>query len=70
MVDFIVLENLTGRYWSPCILDLKLGQRYYTDDMSPIHVQKLKDKATHSTASVIGLKLSGMQVYIYRVRNI
>lgn len=61
-IEYIVLENLTGNYHCPCVLDLKIGTRSYTDVMSPRKRQEHLERAASTTTSTLGLRFCGMQV--------
>lgn len=60
---FILLENLTWRHTMPCVLDLKMGTQQHGDDASEEKKAVKIRKCQQSTASSIGVCLSGMQVY-------
>lgn len=60
--EYIVLENLTGKYRCPCILDLKVGTRSYTDVMSPNKRQEHMERSASSTSQKLGIRLGGMHV--------
>ncbi|TMS19202.1 Inositol hexakisphosphate kinase 2 [Larimichthys crocea] len=60
---FILLENLTWRHTMPCVLDLKMGTQQHGDDASEEKKAVKIRKCQQSTASTIGVCLSGMQVY-------
>lgn len=60
---FILLENLTWRHMMPCVLDLKMGTQQHGDDASEEKKAVKIRKCQQSTASTIGVCLSGMQVY-------
>ncbi|KAI3370387.1 hypothetical protein L3Q82_025155 [Scortum barcoo] len=60
---FILLENLTWRHTLPCVLDLKMGTQQYGDDATEEKKAVKIRKCQQSTASLIGVCLSGMQVY-------
>ncbi|XP_070814818.1 inositol hexakisphosphate kinase 2-like [Chaetodon trifascialis] len=60
---FILLENLTWRHMMPCVLDLKMGTQQHGDDASEEKKAVKIRKCQQSTASLIGVCLSGMQVY-------
>ncbi|XP_072041973.1 inositol hexakisphosphate kinase 3-like [Amphiura filiformis] len=60
---FILLENVTSQLQYPCIMDLKMGSRTYSDDFS---VEKRKAhiaKAEATTSATLGMRICGMQVY-------
>jgi inositol-hexakisphosphate kinase len=59
----MILENLTGKYRHPCVLDLKIGTRTYSDIMSPEKVQLHVDRSAISTTSKLGIRFCGMQLY-------
>ncbi|XP_068598728.1 inositol hexakisphosphate kinase 2-like [Brachionichthys hirsutus] len=60
---FILLENLTWRHMMPCVLDLKMGTQQHGDDATEEKKAVKIRKCQQSTASSIGVCLSGMQVY-------
>ncbi|CAJ1051396.1 inositol hexakisphosphate kinase 2-like [Xyrichtys novacula] len=60
---FILLENLTWRHKLPCVLDLKMGTQQHGDDATEEKKAKKISRCQQSTASSLGVCLSGMQVY-------
>lgn len=60
---FILLENLTWRHTLPCVLDLKMGTQQHGDDATEEKKAKKISRCQQSTASSLGVCLSGMQVY-------
>ncbi|XP_022090820.1 inositol hexakisphosphate kinase 3-like [Acanthaster planci] len=71
---FILLENLTSKFRSPCILDIKLGTKTYHKDHSEAKRQLHIDRDAATTTATLGLRLCGMQVYqpskgCYKCRN-
>lgn len=60
--EFILLENLTWRHRMPCVLDLKMGTQQHGDDATEEKKAVKIRKCQHSTASTLGVCLSGMQV--------
>lgn len=64
--EFILLENLTWRHRMPCVLDLKMGTQQHGDDATEEKKAVKIRKCQHSTASTLGVCLSGMQVKLLR----
>ena len=60
--NYLLLENLVSRYNFPCVLDLKVGERQYSDDVSPTKKARKMAKSASTTSSTLGLRLTGMQV--------
>uniref|UniRef100_UPI00358ECB97 inositol hexakisphosphate kinase 2-like n=1 Tax=Myxine glutinosa TaxID=7769 RepID=UPI00358ECB97 len=60
---FLLLENLVSHYVRPCVLDLKMGTRQHGDDTPAYKVAHMIRKCQNSTSSVLGFRISGMQVY-------
>ena len=51
---YLLLENLVSRYDRPCILDLKVGVRQYSDEVSAAKKQRKLAKAANSTLAKLG----------------
>ena len=62
-VDCLVLENLTCKYRYPCIMDLKMGTRSYSDDDNESEKRR-KTTYARTTSHSLGTRLCGMQVSI------
>ena len=60
--DYVVLENLTSKFSSPSILDLKVGTRQHGDDIPEAKVRKHMKTVAESTSSTLGVRICGMQV--------
>ncbi|XP_030854286.1 inositol hexakisphosphate kinase 2-like, partial [Strongylocentrotus purpuratus] len=69
--EFILLENLTSKFRSPCILDVKLGTKTYHKDHSEAKRQLHIDRDAATTTATLGLRLCGMQASkgSYKCRN-
>lgn len=61
-LDYMVLENLTSKFSSPSILDLKVGTRQYGDDIPEEKKKKHMKTVAESTSSTLGVRICGMQV--------
>ena len=59
----ILLEDLTSRFSTPCILDIKMGTRLHGPDVSAAKRAKAEAKSRATTSGDLGLRLCGMQVY-------
>ena len=59
---YIFLENLTGRFKRPCILDLKMGTRQYGIDATVKKKKSQRAKSDQSTSRTMGVRMCGMQV--------
>lgn len=63
VLDCILLENLTGKFKYPCVLDVKIGTRLYDDDADAKKRERCQAKASSTTTEALGVRICGMQVY-------
>lgn len=54
------LENLTGKYFRPCIMDIKIGYITWEANASPEKIARAKRK--FNPQSEVGFQLKGMRV--------
>lgn len=59
----VVLENLSFGYAKPCIMDLKLGRRLYSDDASQEKRDRLEAVRATTTSGSLGVRIAGMKVW-------
>ena len=67
--EYIVLENLTIDYNKPCILDLKMGTRHYSDFASEAKRKSQKKKSKKTTSGKLGIRFCGSQRFSYTQGN-
>eukprot|EP00126_Sphaerothecum_destruens_P002392 Sdes_comp15830_c0_seq1m4912 len=60
---YILIEDLTCKYRSPCVLDLKMGVRHYGVTASEKKRQSQMRKSASTTSASLGVRACGMQVY-------
>lgn len=68
-IEYMLLENLTSKhlYRKPCVLDLKMGVRQYSDKATAQKRLHQTLKCRNSTSATLGVRLCGMQVRAIKV---
>ncbi|TFK46382.1 SAICAR synthase-like protein [Heliocybe sulcata] len=61
--EWIVLENVSGNFAKPSIVDLKLGTILYDDSASPDKKERMIKTAAATTSLTTGVRVTGFQVF-------
>merc|ERR1711915_680672 len=59
--QYLVLENLTTGFKKPCVLDLKMGTRMYSDFATDSKRKSQRRKSKKSTSAKLGVRFCGSQ---------
>ena len=60
---FLILEDITGSFHKPCILDLKIGTRHFAPICKDRKMHRKLRKAWCSTCKHFGVRVGGVQRY-------
>eukprot|EP01121_Diplochlamys_sp_Union-15-3_P020724 TRINITY_DN8159_c0_g1_i1.p1 TRINITY_DN8159_c0_g1~~TRINITY_DN8159_c0_g1_i1.p1 ORF type:complete len:264 (+),score=26.40 TRINITY_DN8159_c0_g1_i1:30-794(+) len=61
--DYIVLEDLSHQYTKPCLLDIKVGTRTWSPQVSEKKKQRVIQRDLVTTTSTLGLRYCGSKGY-------
>ncbi|KAJ3044598.1 inositol hexakisphosphate kinase 3 [Rhizophlyctis rosea] len=62
-VAVIEIEDLTAEYRNPCVMDIKLGRRLWSDDATEEKRLRMEEQARVTTSGQTGLRICGMKIY-------
>lgn len=69
-LEYILLENVVGRYKNPCILDLKMGTEKHKDyTISKEEADRRQARWDQTTSKSLGVRVCGMKVYLVNKRD-
>jgi len=63
MRDHAVIEDLTYQFQHPSIIDIKMGSRTWYPGAREEYIKKCISKDRETSSSLLGFRISGMQVY-------
>eukprot|EP00761_Pharyngomonas_kirbyi_P000388 gb/GECH01000388.1/.p1 GENE.gb/GECH01000388.1/~~gb/GECH01000388.1/.p1 ORF type:complete len:360 (+),score=77.72 gb/GECH01000388.1/:1-1080(+) len=61
--NYVILEDLTGKFKRPSVLDIKMGTRQHGFATSPTKAASLEAKCKKTTTAQLGIRHCGTQVY-------
>eukprot|EP00118_Oscarella_pearsei_P004211 m.17602 g.17602 ORF g.17602 m.17602 type:complete len:353 (+) comp27521_c0_seq2:244-1302(+) len=64
-MNYLVLENIVGRFHCPSIMDIKMGTQQHGDDATLEKMDRQKAKCAFTTSSRLGLRICGMKVFLH-----
>jgi hypothetical protein len=64
-VGILILEDLTHKFRSPCVMDLKLGVKMYSETAKLKRRRKMDIKSSATSARSYGFRLNGFKVIIF-----
>eukprot|EP00842_Homolaphlyctis_polyrhiza_P006518 jgi/Hompol1/6868/HPOL_004182-RA len=59
----VIMQDLAHPFTQPCIADIKLGQRLYSDKASPEKRARMIEQANITTSGSTGLRFCGLKVF-------
>jgi len=59
----IAIQDMVAGVEGACVLDMKMGIRHHTPDMSASKINMLIQRCLESTTATLGTRVSGMKVY-------
>jgi len=61
--EYLVMDNVAQCFQKPCVLDLKMGTRMYSDFATESKIQSQTRKSLLTTSSSLGVRFCGSQKY-------
>jgi len=66
---YIIIEDLTRHFKTPCILDIKMGTSSVGEDASPEKKAAMEKKDFGTTTHTLGLRITAMKVYSHELND-